>query len=81
MKVLIVYDSVSPMKLTAKVAEIVVGVLEDRGIQVDSFHVKDVDETIIKNYDCLVAGAPTMYFRASSGITKFLKSLPNKEFS
>jgi flavodoxin len=81
MKVLVVYDSVSPMKLTAKVAETVVGVLEDKGIQVDSFHVKDVDKTIVKNYDCLVVGAPTMYFRASSEITKFLKNLPSKEFS
>ena len=82
MKVLVVYDSVSPMKLTAKVAETVVGVLENKKeIRVDSFHVKDVDETIVKNYDCLVAGAPTMYFKASSGITKFLKSLPSKEFS
>lgn len=55
--------------------------MKDKGIQVDAFYVKDVDKAIVKNYDCLVAGAPTMYFRASSGITKFLKSLPSKEFS
>jgi len=81
MKVLVVYDTVSPMKLTAKVAETISGVLKDKGIQVDSFYVKDVDNAIVQNYDCLVAGAPTMYFRATSGITKFLKSLPSKEFS
>lgn len=81
MKVLVVYDTVSPMKLTAKVAETIGGVLKDNGIQVDSFYVKDVDKTTVKNYDCLIAGAPTMYFRASSGIIKFLKSLPSKEVS
>ena len=81
MKVLIVYDTVSPMKLTAKVAETIGRVLKDRGIQVDSFYVKDVDKGIVKNYDCLVAGAPTMYFKASSGITKYLSSFPSKEFS
>jgi len=81
MKVLVVYDTVSPMKLTAKVAETISGVLRDKGIQVDSFYVADVDTTIVKNYDCLIAGAPTMYFRASSGIINFLKRLPSKEFS
>ncbi|MGB9133961.1 MAG: flavodoxin family protein [Candidatus Bathyarchaeia archaeon] len=81
MKVLVVYDTVSPMKLTAKVAETIVEVLKDSGIQVDSFYVKDVDEATVRNYDCLVAGAPTMYFRASSGINRFLNSLPSKELS
>jgi len=81
MKVLIVYDTVSPMKLTAKVAETISGVLKEKGIEVDSFFVKDVDKAIVKNYDCLVAGSPTMYFRASSGIMQFLDGLPRKEFS
>lgn len=81
MKVLLVYDSVSPMKLTAKIAETIREILEDEGIQVASFVVKDADKAIVKNYDCLIAGAPTMYFRPSSGITKFLRSIPSKEFS
>ncbi len=81
MKVLIVYDTVSPMRLTAKVAETIGGVLKDTGIQVDSFYIKDVDKAIVKNYDCLVAGSPTMYFRATSGIKQFLNSFQDKEFS
>ncbi|MDH5375849.1 MAG: flavodoxin family protein [Candidatus Bathyarchaeota archaeon] len=81
MKVLIVYDTVSPMRLTAKVAETIGGVLKDRGIEVVSFFVKDVDKAIVKDYDCLVAGAPTMNFRASKGIMQFLDDLPSKEFS
>ena len=81
MKVLIVYDTVSPMRLTAKVAETIGGVLKEKGIEVVSFFVKDVDKAIVKDYDCLVAGAPTMYFRASKGIMQFLDGLPSKEFS
>ncbi|MDH5770661.1 MAG: flavodoxin family protein [Candidatus Bathyarchaeota archaeon] len=81
MKVLIVYDTVSPMRLTAKVAETIGGVLTEKGIEVVSFFVKDVDKAIVKDYDCLVAGAPTMYFRVSKGIMQFLDGLPSKEFS
>jgi flavodoxin len=81
MKVLIVYDSVSPMKLTAKVAEAIVEMLKEKGIEVDSFFVNDVDKAIVKNYDCLIAGAPTMAFRASKGIMQFLNGLSIKEFS
>lgn len=81
MKVLIVYDTVSPMKVTAKVAETIDEVLKEQGIEVDSFFVKDVDKAVVKNYDCLIAGAPTMAFRASSGIMQFLDGLPSKDFS
>lgn len=81
MKVLIVYDTVSPMKITAKVAETIGDILKDKGIEVESFFVNDVDQATIKNYDCLIVGAPTMYFRASSGIMQFLNGLSDKDFS
>jgi flavodoxin len=81
MKVLIVYDTVSPMKLTEKVAETILEVLKEKGIEVDSFHIKDVDPATVKNYDCLIAGAPTMAFRASSGMMQFLNGFSDGEFS
>jgi flavodoxin len=80
-KVLIVYDSVSPMRLTAKVAKTICEVLKERGIEIDSFFVTDVDPATVKNYDCLIAGAPTMAFMASIEMRKFLDGLPSKEFS
>jgi flavodoxin len=80
-KVLIVYDTVSPMKLTAKVAETIGGVLKEKGIEVDSFFVVDVDKAVVKNYDCLLAGAPTMRFRVSTRMRQFLDDLPSKDFS
>jgi flavodoxin len=81
MKVLIVYDTVSPMKLTAKVAETIGGALKEKGIEVDSFFVADVDKSVVKNYDCLLAGAPTMRFRVSERMRQFLDDLPSKDFS
>jgi flavodoxin len=81
MKVLIVYDTASPLKMTAKVAETIGGVLKEKGIEVDSFFVKDVDRATVKNFDCLIAGGPTMYFRASGGMMQFLNSFSDKEFS
>ena len=81
MKVLIVYDTVSPLKVTSKVAETIGEVLKEKGIEVHSFFVKEVDRTTVKDFDCLIVGSPTMYFRASSGIMQFLNSFSDKEFS
>jgi flavorubredoxin len=81
MKVLIVYDSVSPSKMTMKVAQAIGETLKERGIEVSSFYVGDVDKSTVKNYDCLIAGGPTMAFRASKGIVRFLSDLPSKEFN
>ncbi len=39
MKALIVYDTVSPSRVTAAVAETIGGVLKEKGVEVDSFFV------------------------------------------
>ena len=78
---LVVYDTVSARKLTMKVAETISDVLKDRGTEVDCLFTKDVDLAAVRSYDCLVAGSPTMFFRATSGIMQFLNSLQDKEFS
>ena len=81
MRVLIVYDTVSPMRRTEKVAETISGTLKEMGVEVDLLFVKDVDATVLENYDCLVVGAPTMAFRASTEMRRFLESLPSEDFS
>jgi flavorubredoxin len=55
--------------------------LREKGIEVGSFFVKDVDKSVVKDYDCMIAGAPTMAFRMSSEMRRFLDGLPSKEFS
>jgi flavorubredoxin len=79
MRVLIVYDSVSPSKLTMMVAQTIKETLKEKGVDVDLFYFKDIDRSNVKNYDCLIAGGPTMAFRPSTGITQFLDSLPSEE--
>ena len=81
MKVLVVYDTVSTSKMTGQVAETITETLKEDGVDVDSFHVKDVDVATVKNYGCLIAGAPTMAFRPSMGIRKFLNGLADGGFS
>ena len=81
MKVLIVYDSVSPSKVTAAVAKNIAEALNEKGIEVDSVFVADADKAAVKNYDCLLVGAPTMAFRATGAIMQFLNDLPTAELS
>ena len=81
MKVLVVYDSVSPMKLTAKIGETISEVLKSKGFEVDTFFVKDVEKASLKNYDCLIVGAPTMAFGVSKGMKQFLDGLSKNDIS
>ncbi len=81
MKVLVVYDTVSPGKLTGQLAETIANTLKANGVDVDPFYVKDVDIAAVKNCDCLIVGAPTMAFRPSMEITKFLNILAEGGFS
>ncbi len=80
-RVIIVFDSVSPSKVTASVAEMVRKVLIDKGIEVDSFSVSEVNKAVLKDYDGLLVGAPTMGFKATPEIMQFLDSLPHQDFS
>jgi flavodoxin len=80
MKVLIVYDTVSVSRLTEKVAQTVGETLKESGVEVDSFYVGDVDKSTVKNYDCLIAGGPTMAFRISREIAQFLDGLSSGQF-
>lgn len=81
LKALIVYESVSLSQVTKSVAETICGVLKEKGVEVDFFSIVDADKADVKDYDCLLAGAPTMAFRASRGIIQFLDSLPRGGFS
>ena len=74
MKVSIVYDTVSPSRLTEKVAKTIAEILKDKGSKTQNFFVADVDMAVVEDSDCLLVGAPTMRFRASGRIRKFLSS-------
>jgi len=81
MKALILYDSVSPMKLTAKVAQTIGAALKEMGLEVDSFHIKDAPAIKMGDYDCVIVGGPTMAFKMSKGISQFLDIVPDGELS
>lgn len=81
MKVLVVYDTTSVNRNTEKVAKAISEVLKEKGFDVDCLYVKDVDQTSVKNYDCVLAGSPTQAFRATRPIMKFLDGFSMNEFS
>lgn len=80
MKILIVYDSVSPSKMTKSVAETIGETLRERGIEADARHYEEVEKSAILNYDCVIAGAPTMAFQMSKGMAQFLNDLKGMDF-
>ncbi len=81
MKILIVYDSVSPQKNTEKIAQEIAGALKQKGLDVDCLNVGSVDRGTVKNYDAVVVGSPTMAFSATAPIKQFLDSFSPNEFA
>jgi flavorubredoxin len=80
-KVLVIYDTVSQARVTGKVAETVVAAMRESGASVDSFFVEDAGKANIKDYDCLVVGAPTMAWRPSTRMKDFLANLKGTDYS
>ena len=79
-KTLIVYDTVSPFRVTETIAVTVGQMLKEDGIKTDTIFVADVGGELLKNFDCLLVGAPTIAFRASKGIIKFLDGLKGSSY-
>ncbi len=81
LKILIIYDTVSVNRNTDKVAKTMREVLKEKGFEVDCLYVKDVDPASVKNYDCVLAGSPTHWHKATGPIMQFLERLGEGAFS
>jgi flavodoxin len=75
MKVLVVFDSVSATKMTAKVAMAIAGAMKEQGVEADCLLYKDVSPAAVKGYDCLIVGSPTMAWKPTKEIMQFLDAL------
>ena len=75
MKVLVVFDSVSATKMTAKVAKTIAEAMKEQGVEIDYFFYKDVSPAAVRSYDCLIVGSPTMAWKPTKEIMQFLDSL------
>jgi flavodoxin len=76
-----VYDTGSANRNTEKVAKAMSEVLKEKGFDVDCLYVKDADPASAKNYDCVLAGSPTQWLRATKPITQFLDKLNKDELA
>ncbi len=81
MKAVVIYDTVSEAKVTGKVAETIVSCLKANGVSVDSFFVEDVAKADLKDYDCMIVGAPTMAWKPSTRMKGFLDGLKGNPIS
>jgi len=81
LKILVVYDTGSANRNTEKVAKTLSEALKEKGFDVDCLHVKDVDPGGVKNYDCVLAGSPTQWRKATEPIIQFLDRFAQEEFS
>jgi len=66
---------------TEKVAKVMSEILKEKGFDVDCHYVKDVDPAGVKNYDCVLAGSPTQWLKATEPIMQFLERFAKDEFS
>jgi flavodoxin len=81
LKILVAYDTGSVNRNTERVAKALSEVLREKGFDVDCLYVKDVDPASVKNYDCVVAGSPTQWHKATGPIMQFLDRFGKDEFS
>jgi flavodoxin len=88
LKILIVYDTSSKAwgaavapRNTEKVAKAMGEVLKERGFDVDCIYVKDIDPAVVRNYDCVLAGSPTQWRKATGPIMQFMDKFGRDEFS
>jgi len=78
LKIAVIYDSVSPQRVTAKVADVVVETLKTNGAEVDVFFIDDAGKAKLDDYDCVVLGAPTMAWRPSQKMKQYLSGIQGK---
>lgn len=75
MQALVVYDSVSAVKMTAKVAEKIADSMKEGGLGVTLLPVGDAKQAITQEFNCLVIGSPTMAWAPTKAIVEFLDGL------
>ena len=81
MKFVIIYDSVSKVRMTEKVAVLIQDGLKEKGITAEALHVSHSSGIKIEDFDCLIIGSPTMAWRPTKDTTKFLDGLKGKNLA
>jgi menaquinone-dependent protoporphyrinogen IX oxidase len=79
MKGVVVYDT--SYGNTKKIAEIIVEILKESGIEADLFNVKDVKKLSAKDYNFLVLGSPTRFGTMSFAIRGLLGKVKSEEWT
>jgi menaquinone-dependent protoporphyrinogen IX oxidase len=78
MKGIVVYDT--SYGNTKTIAEAISETLKESGIEVDTFYVKNVKKLSGKEYDFLVLGSPTKFWKMTLAVKGFLGKVKSKEW-
>jgi flavodoxin len=78
MKGIVVFDTSHGN--TKTIAETISETLEESGVAVDTFYVKDIKKLSAKDYDFLVLGSPTKYWTMTLAMRSFLSKVKSKEW-
>jgi len=81
MRFVIVYDSVSKVRMTEKVAVLIQDGLKEKGIEAEALQVSHSAGIKIEDFDCLIIGSPTMAWRPTKDTVKFLEGLKGKNLT
>jgi flavodoxin len=81
MKFVIVYDSVSKVRMTEKVAVLIQDGLKEKGIEAEALQVSHSAGVKMEDFDCLIIGSPTMAWRPTKDTVKFLDGLKGKNLA
>jgi flavodoxin len=78
MKGIVVFDTSHGN--TKTIAETISATLEESGVAVDTFYVKDTKKLSAKDYDFLVLGSPTKYWTMTLAMRSLLSKVKSKEW-
>ena len=78
---LMIYDTVSEAKVTGKVADAVAAGMKEAGVPVEAYFIGNANKVNVKDYECLIIGAPTMAWRPSKRMKEFLATLEGSDLS
>ncbi len=82
MKALLIYDTLSPARITEKMAMVIAERMKESGVEVKTLFIDEAGKANIKDYDCLILGAPTIiWWRPSKKMRDFLASLKGGNYS
>ncbi len=57
--------------------KLIAKILDKLGLDADAYDIRDIDKSILPNYDLIIIGSPVFYYDTPINVRNWLKSIPN----